>query len=77
MSLNKPPSRDYHSVLNYMENGYIEDGEAVRHLLKGDDKFIYQKEDLITLRPGRESAWLDSAVERFLKMINCRLVKVS
>ena len=59
-----------------MENGYEKDGDAIRFLLKGDDRFIYQKEDLVTLRPGRESAWFDAFVERVLRMFNCRLVKV-
>ena len=55
-----------------MENGY----DDVRLLLQGDDKFIYQKEDLVTLRPGRESAWRDAFVERTLQMIDCGLVRV-
>jgi len=57
---NRPPQRDYNSVANF-----------VRHkkpLVEGDDDFIYRKEDLITLRPGRESAWLDAAVEKLLKL---------
>lgn len=76
MSLNKPASRDYKSLLNFMENGYEHDGEAIRPLLKPDSKFIYQKEDLVTLRPGRESAWLDASVERVLKLTNSPLIKV-
>lgn len=44
--------------------------------MKADSDFIYRKEDLVTLRPGRESAWLDAFVERFLKMINCKPVQV-
>jgi hypothetical protein len=45
---NRPPERDYNSVASF-----------VRHkkpLIEGEDDFIYNKEDLITLRPGRESA---------------------
>ncbi|RFU26608.1 hypothetical protein B7463_g9724, partial [Scytalidium lignicola] len=37
-------------------------------LLQGDDDFIFNKEDLITLRPGRESAWLHATVEKILKL---------
>jgi hypothetical protein len=36
-------------------------------LVEGDVDFIYDKDDLITLRPGRESAWLDAVIERILK----------
>jgi hypothetical protein len=64
---NRPPERDYNSVANF-----------VRHkkpLLQGDDDFIYNKEDLITLRPGRESAWLDAMVEKVLKLFPRRAVK--
>ena len=39
--------------------------------------FIYEKEDLITLRPGREYAWLDSIVERVLRDFRCRFTVVS
>lgn len=39
--------------------------------------FIYEKEDLVTLRPGREHAWLDGIIERTLHTFRCRLLKVS
>ncbi|KAF8853600.1 hypothetical protein BDZ45DRAFT_69975 [Acephala macrosclerotiorum] len=64
---NRPPERDYNSVANF-----------VRHkkpLMQGDDDFIYNKEDLITLRPGRESAWLDAMVEKLLKLFPRTAVK--
>jgi hypothetical protein len=64
---NRPPERDYNSVANF-----------VRHkkpLMQGDDDFIYNKEDLITLRPGRESAWLDATVEKILKLFPRTAVK--
>ena len=38
--------------------------------------WIYDKEDLITIRPGREHAWLDGLMERMLKAFQCRLLKV-
>lgn len=44
--------------------------------MEGDNEFIYRKEDLVTLRPGRESAWLDAFVERLLKLIHCKPVQV-
>lgn len=67
VAANRPPQRDYNSVANF-----------VRHkkpLMQGDDDFIYNKEDLITLRPGRESAWLDAFVEKMLKLFPRRVVK--
>ena len=36
---------------------------------------MLQKEDLITLRPGREYAWLDAAIERFLNVCSGRVVR--
>lgn len=67
--LDKPSNRDYRSVLHFMEN----DGGQ---LFKKDMEFIYEKEDLVTLRPGREHAWLDGFLERMLRVLRCRLIKV-
>ena len=39
--------------------------------------WIYDKEDLVSLRPGREHAWLDGMLERLLKVCRCGLVRVS
>jgi len=64
---NKPPERDYNSVANFMH--------YKKPLLQGDDNFIYNKEDLVTLRPGRESAWLDATVEKILKLFPRTAVK--
>lgn len=46
-------------------------------LYEEESGFIYEKEDLVTLRPGREHAWLDSIIERALQMFRCRLLMVS
>lgn len=64
---NRPPERDYNSVANFISHK--------KPLLQGDDDFIYRKEDLITLRPGRESAWLDAVVEKMLKLFPREAVK--
>jgi hypothetical protein len=64
---NRPPERDYKSVAKFMDHK--------KPLMRGDDDFIYNKEDLITLRPGRESAWLDTFIERLLKLCPRRAVK--
>ena len=68
--LERPSNRDYESVLNFMEN----DGGQ---LFEEDMGFVYEKEDLVTLRPGREYAWLDGLLERALKVLRCRLIRVS
>jgi hypothetical protein len=41
-----------------------------------EKSYIYHKEDLITLRPGREHAWLDTIIERSLKALHCRFLEV-
>lgn len=66
-SLNEPSNRDYASVLRFMENN---GGQ----LYEEESEFIYEKEDLITIRPGREYAWLDGFIERLLQICRCRLL---
>ena len=68
-AMDRPSGRDYRSVLSFMEN----DGGQ---LFEEDMAFIYEKEDLITLRPGREYAWLDGVLERTLKLLRCKVTKV-
>ena len=68
--MDRPSSRDYQSVKNYLEN----DGGP---LFEEESGFIYEKEDLITLRPGREYAWLDGILERILQAFRCGLLRVS
>lgn len=77
VAMNKPAARDQQSVQCFLENGSLVDGQSIRPLLQGDTEFVYHKEDLITLRPGRESAWLDALVERLLKVFHCRAIQVS
>lgn len=77
VSMNRPAARDRTSIQNFMENGFEDNGSRMRPLLQADSKFVYCKEDLVTLRPGRESAWLDSSVERLLGLLHCKLVRVS
>ena len=68
-NLEKPSARDYRSVLNFMEN----DGGQTYETESG---WIYDKEDLVSLRPGREHAWLDGFLERMLRICRCRLLRV-
>ena len=59
LKLSQPTSRDYKSVLNYLEADHGQ-------LFEGEMRYIYEREDLITVRPAREHAWLDNIVERCL-----------
>jgi hypothetical protein len=69
MSYNKPAELDYRSVLNYMKN---------RAPLREDEAtWIKHKDDMVTLRPGREHAWLDDIIEGLLKLCHCSLIEVS
>ncbi|MCJ1431896.1 hypothetical protein MMC27_001252 [Xylographa pallens] len=67
VSLNRPANRDHRSVINMMENH--------TPLFEAEASFIYEKEDLITLRPGRETAFLDAFVERMLQMCHCKPIQ--
>lgn len=46
-------------------------------LFEGEMSWIYDKEDLVTLRPGREHAWLDGILERMLSFCRGPIVKVN
>jgi len=66
-ALNKPTSWEHRSVQAWMTN--------VQPVFEEDASFLDHKEDLVTLRPGREHAWLDASVEKMLQWFNCRLVE--
>ncbi|KAK8096084.1 hypothetical protein PG999_014106 [Apiospora kogelbergensis] len=67
VSLNKPARRDRNSVESQLFD---------RKLLVDEERgFIYQKEDLITLRDGREMAVLDSFTERLIRTFHCSLLQ--
>ncbi|KAK5733769.1 hypothetical protein LTR17_009473 [Elasticomyces elasticus] len=67
MSFNRPADSEHQSVLNYMFN------EAPIH--DTESQYIYCKEDLVTLRPGRENSWLDRSIEKVLQPLNCSIVR--
>ena len=69
MSFNKPAPGDWKSVETYINNK--------KPLDEAEGSYIYRKEDMVTLRAGREHAWLDTWVERLLRAINCKLVEAS
>lgn len=66
--MNRPTDRDHSSVSNYFQNE--------QPLMESDRDFLYHKEDLVTIRAGREHAWLDAAVENLLRWYPCAPVKV-
>jgi hypothetical protein len=66
---NRPSSGEHCSVRNFINYR--------QPLVPSEQRFINCKEDLITLRPGREHAWLDSSVEKALKWLRCDLIEVS
>lgn len=68
ISLQRPAARDYKSV-----EAYIFDKKP---LVDGEAAFIYRKEDLVTLRDGRERACLDAATEKMLQLFHNRLLQV-
>jgi hypothetical protein len=69
MSMNHPSQSDYDSVVNHMLNR--------KPLLQKESLWVYKKEDLVTLRAGREHAWLDSGLEKLLRWLHCSFVEVS
>ena len=68
VAMNKPPMREQTSLRNYLENR--------PNLVEGERAFAYQKEDLVTLRPGRDHSFVDAFVEHLLKTFPCKPLKV-
>ncbi|KAK5677034.1 hypothetical protein LTS10_010222 [Elasticomyces elasticus] len=74
--LQRPAQRDYQSVRNWFE--------SMQPLVPDQLEFIRRKEDIITLRAGRECASFDGFVERCLngldgflsKYCRCKVIKV-
>lgn len=74
--MQRPSKRDWRSVKNWIDNR--------KPLVEKERRFILRKEDLVTLRCGREGAGFESVVERMLartdnfltQWLNCRIIKV-
>jgi len=67
VSLNRPAKTEYKSVAEYIRyNQPVADEEQA---------WVECKEDLITLRPGREHAWLDAGIEHILRWLNCTFIE--
>jgi len=57
---NRPSSSEYRSVCRYISQN--------KPLIPEELEYIQHKEDLVTLRPGRDHAWLDRSIERVLRL---------
>lgn len=68
VAMNRPPMREQTSLRNYIENRQC--------LVETESTFAYHKEDLVTLRPGRDHSFVDASVEQFLMTFPCKLLKV-
>ena len=68
VAMNKPPQRDQLSLRNYIENRNC--------IVEEESAFAYHKEDLVTLRPGRDHSFVDAFVERMLRSFHCRPLQV-
>ena len=66
-SMNRPSDRDHTSVSNYFWNEMP--------VVEEDAQFLLHKEDLVSVRPVREHAWLDDAVDTLLRWYPSRPVK--
>jgi hypothetical protein len=65
-TLNLPAEPDYRSVYSFT---------ADEPLCEAENEWIQHKEDLVTIRSGREHAWLDSSIERILRCLHCPFVE--
>lgn len=69
VSFQRPTDRDYRSVRHWFHN--------TAPLVDEEQEYILWKEDIVTLRHGREWAGFDGWVEEILHKIDCPLVRVS
>jgi hypothetical protein len=69
MSFNKPNDGEHRSALQMIKNRKC-------RVQREETDFLRCKEDLITLRPGREYASLDAAIERLLQGHDSRIIRV-
>jgi len=75
VAMQRPSRRDWRSVKNWLINE--------KPLVPSESKFIRRKEDLVTLRVGREGAGFEGVVEQMLsrtdrfltKRLKCRIIK--
>ncbi|KAL0258254.1 hypothetical protein SLS55_007427 [Diplodia seriata] len=66
-SFQRPSDRDYNSVRTWFNN--------VKPLTDNDSRSVKCKEDVLTLRQGREWAGFDGLIESSLRKFDCKLVR--
>ncbi|TVY43735.1 hypothetical protein LOCC1_G005188 [Lachnellula occidentalis] len=66
-AFSRPPTRDYLNIRKYFDE---------QAPLCNVESYIYHREDIVTLKPGREHSWLDSIVESILRRLSGRIVRV-
>ena len=69
MAANRPSTSEYRSVCRYIEQN--------KPLVPKELEYIKHKDDLVTLRPGRDHAWLDRSIERALRVQPFPFINVS
>ena len=67
-SFQRPSSRDYRSVRTWFYN--------IKPLVQREAQFISQKEDIISIRSGREWSSFDGWIESTLRRFDCGLLRV-
>lgn len=74
--LQRPSTKDYRSVRAWFAN--------LEPVVPGELKYLEHREDIVTLRSGRECAGFDGFVEQMLHVLdaalsklNCHLIRVS
>ena len=65
MSSNRPTTTEIRSVYSYLI-----DKDPVH---ESEQEYIQWREDLMTLRPGRDHAWLDRGIESLIHMVQKRV----
>jgi hypothetical protein len=65
MSSNRPKTNEIRSVYNYLTD--------IDPVHDDEQQYILWKEDLLTLRPGRDHAWLDRGIEKCLQVLQTRV----
>lgn len=67
VSFQRPTDRDYRSVRTWLHN--------VRPIVEQEENYIELREDIVSLRHGREWAGFDGMIESLLHKLNCKLIR--
>jgi len=68
VSFQRPTDRDYRSVRTWLHN--------LRPIVEQEESYIELREDILSLRHGREWAGFDGIIESLLHKLNCKLIRV-